>query len=332
MPVRILCRRRRRRRRSPSPGATLVAVILIGLGLLAGRDARAQDLGHKVLGAVGIDAGVQQEPGLYFAGRIIRFDASRLRDRDGRLVPIEGLDIDVIAGVFGVALTLKPRGAPYLGWAFGVPLARISLNADDPRVSVDRAGFGDAFVQPLRVGWRTPHADIGVSYAFYAPTGRFEPRGGGGIGRGFWAHQFSLGVAVRGDLERRMRASVLLSYDLNRPKRGIDIQRGNTFQIQGGAGMRVVDWLDAGLAGFALWQVTDDRGADVPPVLRGARDRVFGLGPEVDILIPALRMRVDLRAEWDFGVRSRPQGRIFVASVTYAAWRPGRPPVRPRGR
>lgn len=321
-----------RRPRAGSPGPILLRFFLFGLVLLAGREALAQDLGHKVLGAVGIDAGAQLEPGLYLAHRIIRFDASRLRDRHGRLAPIQGLDIDVIAGVFGVGLTLKPPGAPYLSWAAGVPLARISLNADDPRASVDRAGFGDVFVQPLRVGWRTPHVDFGVSYAFYAPTGRFEPRRGGGIGRGFWAHQFSLGVAGRGNLERRMRASVLLSYDLNRPKRGIDIQRGNTFQIQGGAGMRILDGLDAGLAGFALWQVTDDRGADVPLVLRGARDRVFGLGPEVDVLIPALRLRLDLRAEWDFGVRSRPQGRILVASLTYAAWRPDRAPVRPRGR
>lgn len=327
MSVRILARRRRC---AGPPGAMLLGIFLFGLELLTGGEARAQDLGHKVLGAVGIDAGVQAEPGLYLALRLLRFAAERLRDRHGRLVPVRGLDIDATAGVFGAALTLKPPGVPYLSGAVGLPLARISVNADDPRASVDRFGFGDIFVQPLRVGWRTPHVDAGASYAFYAPTGRFEPRGGGGVGRGFWAHQFSLGVAVRGDLRRRMRASVLLSYDLNRPKRGIDIKRGNTFQIQGGAGVRVLDWLDAGLAGFALWQVTDDSGADVPPVLRGARDRVFGLGPEVDILIPALRSRIDLRAEWDFGVRSRPQGRILVASLTYAAWRPVRAPVRPR--
>ncbi|HEX7118880.1 MAG TPA: transporter [Longimicrobiales bacterium] len=315
----------RPRRRARPRGPTLFGLVLFGLGLLAGRAACAQDLGHKVLGAVGIDAGVQPEPGLYLGDRIIRFAADRLRDRHGRLVPVQGLEIDAIANVFGAALTLKPRGAPYLSFAFGFPLARVSLSVDDPRASVDRAGFGDLYVQPLRLGWRTPEADISAAYAFYAPTGRFEPRGGGGIGRGFWAHQLSLGVAVRGDPERRMRASALLSYDFNRPKRGIDIRRGNTFQIQGGAGMRVLDWLDAGLAGFALWQVTDDSGADVPPALRGARDRVFGLGPELDILIPALRMRLDLRAEWDFGVRSRPQGRILVASLTYVAWRPDRP-------
>jgi hypothetical protein len=161
-----------------------------------------------------------------------------------------------------------------------------------------------------------------TSYSVYAPTGRFEPQGGSGVGRGFWTHQLSLGAAVRGNPARRARVSALASYDLNGPKRKIDIQRGNTVQVQGGAGMRVHDLVDVGLAGFALWQVTDDRGADVPPALRGARGRVFGLGPEIGILIPALRMRLDLRSEWEFGARSRPQGRVLAAGLTAVAWRP----------
>lgn len=283
--------------------------------------ARSQDLGHKVLGAAGIDAGAQPEPGLYISDRLIRFDAHTLRDRHGNKVPLEGLDIGAVANVIGASLVLKPRRAPYLSFAFGIPVADISLSVDDPRISLDRSGLGDFFVQPLKMGWRTPRFDVATSYALYAPTGRFEPKGGG-VGRGFWTHQLSLGAAVRLDTARRARASVLASYDINGPKRKIDIQRGNTIQLQGGAGMRVLGPVDVGLAGFALWQVTDDRGADIPQALRGARDRVFGLGPEIDILIPALRSRLDLRSEWEFGVRSRPQGRILVASLTTVAWRP----------
>jgi hypothetical protein len=237
-------------------------------------------------------------------------------------VPLEGLDIGATANVIGASLVLKPPRAPYLSFAFGLPVAEISLRVDDPRVNLDRSGFGDLFVQPLKAGWRTPRLDVVASYAFYAPTGRFEPKGGGGVGRGFWTHQLSMGTAVRIDTARRARASVLASYDINGRKRKIDIQRGNTIQLQGGAGMRVASPVDAGLAGFALWQVSDDRGADIPQALRGARDRVFGLGPEINILVPALRARLDLRAEWEFGVRSRPQGRILVASLTTVAWRP----------
>jgi hypothetical protein len=308
--------------------STILGLILLAAAHLTAGDAQAQNLGHKLLGGVGIDAGVQPERGFYLIDRFVRYDASQLRDRNGALVPIRGLDIDVIANTFGAALTLKPKRGPYLGFAFGLPLADISLNVEDPRVSVDRSGFGDIFVQPLMLGTRSEHADLVAAYAFYAPTGHFEPRGAGGVGRGFWSHQFSLGGAIFVSRERQIRASALLSYDLNQRKRGIAIRRGNTLQVQGGAGLRLHNVVDLGLAGFALWQVTDDSGADLPPQLRGARDRVYGLGPEVNVLIPALRMRLGLRAEWDLGVRSRPQGRIIVAGITVAVWRPTPPAKR----
>ncbi len=324
--IRAMSARRRPagRPRACALGPTCLAALLI----LAAPHAQAQDLGHKLLGGIGIDAGVQAEPGFYLSDRIVRYDANRLRDRDGNLVPIRGLKIDVVANAFGASLTLKPKNAPYLSFAFALPLADISVNANDPRIAVDRSGFADIFVQPLKLGWRFPHGDIVTSYAFYAPTGRFEPRGREGVGRGFWSHQFSLGGAVFSGRQRQIRASALLSYDLNLRKRGIDIRRGNTLQVQGGAGVRFARIATIGIAGFALWQVTDDSGADIPPMLRGARDRVYGLGPEIDLLIPALRTRLDLRAEWDFGVRSRPQGRILVAGLTIALWRPAPPGPR----
>jgi hypothetical protein len=76
-------------------------------------------------------------------------------------------------------------------------------------------------------------------------------------------------------------ASALASCDLNQKKRHIDLTRGESVQGQGGIGVRLFDRIDAGLAGYALWQVRDDRGADLPAPLRGLRDRVFGIGPEV---------------------------------------------------
>src|SRR5690606_37295019 len=316
------------RRFAYARGPTYLAALLLAAALLTAPSAQAQDREHKLLGGVGIDAGVQAEPGLYLSDRIVHYDASRLRDRNGDLVPIRGLNVDVLANAFGASLTLKSENAPYLSFAFALPLADISVNATDPRIALDRSGFADIFVQPLKLGWRFPHGDIVTSYAFYAPTGRFEPRGREGVGRGFWSHQFSIGGAVFSGPQRLFRASALLSYDLNLRKRGIDIRRGNTLQVQGGAGVRFARIATIGIAGFALWQVTDDSGADIPPMLRGARDRVYGLGPEIDLLIPALRTRLDLRAEWDFGVRSRPQGRILVAGLTIALWRPAPPGPR----
>src|SRR5262249_28418986 len=120
------------------------------------------------------------------------------------------------------------------------------------------------------------------------------------------------------DGDRRFFVTGLGSYDRNLRKRGVDITRGDTFQIQGGAGVtRIHQLFEIGLATCALWQMRDDRGADLPILLRGARDRVFGLGPEAAVLLKPIRSQLRLRYEWDIGVRSRPQGRIFVVGLTY---------------
>ena len=292
----------------------------ICFGSYAYRSAGAQqDIGHKILGGVGIDAGVQSEPGFYIAGRVVRYAASQLRDRNGDVVPVQGVDLDAWGGTFGVAFVTKPIGkyASYLSFAVSAPVAKISLSIDDPRVAIDRSGFSDTYLQPIKAGWRRSGFDVVSSYSLYAPTGRFEPRGGSGVGQGFWTQEISLGGAafLKGNRSRRM--SALASYDINSRKRGIDITRGNTLQIQGGAGLPIAKVVTLGASGFALWQTTPDRGTALPPVLRGQRDRVFGIGPELQLTFPTLGLRVEGRVEFDIGVRSRPRGDVAAAGVTY---------------
>ena len=148
------------------------------------------------------------------------------------------------------------------------------------------------------------------------------PQDAASVGRGYWINQLSLGGAVYFDATRNQRASVLISYERNQPRRGIESKRGDLLNVQGGAGTPVYKNVTAGVAGYALWQVSDERGADLPPDLIGAHTRAFGLGPEIDVTIPKRRMRVDVRAEWDFGVVAHPQGLLFVLGVQYLAWMP----------
>jgi hypothetical protein len=142
------------------------------------------------------------------------------------------------------------------------------------------------------------------------------------VGRGFWTHELSAGGALYFGEERQGRASFLASFDINGRKRDIDIRRGNTIQVQGGAGMRLSAVWEAGLAGFALWQVTDNSGSELPEAVRGALTRAFGVGPEVSATIAVLGLRLDLRGEREMGVRSRQDGWILMGSASFVAWRP----------
>ena len=154
-----------------------------------------------------------------------------------------------------------------------------------------------------------------TSYGIYLPTDRSLLAGGKGVSSGQITHEFSGGGSLYFK-DRTNFLTALASYQRNTRQRGIDVTRGDAVQIQGGVGSKLFGQLaEAGLAGFAFWQVRDDRGAGVPPVLRGARDRVYGLGPEAAIMLKAIRGQVRVRYEWDIGARSRPQGRIFVAGI-----------------
>ena len=293
-----------------------LAAVLLAVPL---RPTAAQQLGYKLLGSAGIDAGVQPPPGLAIVSQTLHYDASELRDRQGNVVPIQGLSMKATGSALGVSYTTKPKGAPYLTFAAGLPLADIHVSSDEPATSLNGYGFSDMFFQPLKLGWRERRFDLVTAYVLYAPTGRFEPRTGVSPGRGYWTNQFSLGGALFADSTRANRLSALASYERNTRKRGIDIRRGDMLQIQGGAGASVHRLATIGVAGYALWQVTPDRGADIPTRLRGERTRVFGLGPEVDVTFPQWRTRVALRAEHELGVTSRPRGNVIALSVVYLA-------------
>jgi hypothetical protein len=272
--------------------------------------AEAQELGNKVLGALGLLAGSQPDSGLYVADRFLRYSANELIDRNGHRIPV-GLDLDAVANGVGGQLTFRlPWHSIYMNVSVGVPAARISLQTTRPEASIDRLGLGDLYVQPLKFGWKMSQLDIVAGYSFYAPTGR-----SGGVGRGYWTNQFSLGSAAYFDSAKTWHISELASYDLNQRKQGIDLTRGDTVQVQGGIG-KILGIVDLGVAGYALWQVRDDRGKDLPEALRGARDRAFGLGPEVDITLAPIRGRITLRYCHDIAVKARPLGQIMVVGLT----------------
>ncbi|NVB78346.1 MAG: hypothetical protein HOV81_08125 [Kofleriaceae bacterium] len=286
--------------------------------VLLGRDAGAQgqDLGHRLPGGVGLDAGSQNEQGLYAGTRFAWFSSDRVHDRNGDTVPIEQLDIDAYAAIFGITGSLKVD-AFYLSAAVAVPAAKRSINSERPDVSVDRLGLGDIYVEPLKLGLRSSRADAVASYSFYAPTSQGASSM---IGRPQWSHQVSAGGTVFLDDQRGWRITILASYLHNLQKQGIAITRGDTVQLQGGAGGRFFGLIDLGVVGYALWQVTDDTGADLPAQLRGARERAFGLGPELDVAIRPLRSRLFARFEWDLDGTSRPVGSILVLGLSVIAW------------
>ena len=308
-------------------GFILLSFLVVCAELMpAAERVEAQDLGHKLPGLIGLDAGRVPPPGLYAIDRVVWYGADEVRDRAGNRVPVGDLRLLGISNAMGLSYTLT-RGSRSFTATVAAPLARLRLNIHDrPEASLDRFGLGDIYIQPGRLGWRSGRVDLVGSYGLYIPTGTSPLAGGSGLSRGHVTNEFSAGGTIFVDRNRTSFLTALASYDLNLRKRGIDITRGATLQVQGGAGASLLNRVvEAGLAFHGLWQVRDDRGADLPDALRNARDRVYGLGPDVAVLLEAIRSQIRVRYEWDIGVRSRPQGNVFVVGLNVTLQSPERP-------
>jgi hypothetical protein len=305
-----------------SPGSLLLFAAALAVAIFTQSPCRGQDaVGHKLLGTLGLQAGSPPPPGIYVVDRIGTYHSDELVDRSGNRLPV-GLDLDALFGNVGISGTYEWKQiSTYLTAAVGVPMARVSVTTSNPAASIDRFGLGDLYVQPLQLGWSTPHLDALVGYALYLPTGGHEPGGNDGIGRGYLSQEPSLGATAWFDGDRTWQLTALASYDFNLKTRDVDITRGQTLQVQGGLGKKLFGMLDLGLAAYALWQTTDDAGSALPAAVRGARDAAYGLGPEIDVTIPTIRTRLAMRYEHDVVVHSRPLGQTFLVTLTVNPWR-----------
>jgi hypothetical protein len=316
------------RLRGRTDARRMVSVLTFVLvALIWAAPAEAQQLGHKVLGSLGLLAGSQPDSGLYVVDQFASYGADEVFDRAGHRIPV-GLDLDAWSNPVGFQVTFKLSWhSMYMNVSAAAPVAQVSLQTNQPEASVDAFGFGDVYVQPIKVGWKMTQTYIVAGYAFYAPTGLYTPRASGSIGHGQWTHEFSLGGMVYFDRANTWSISALTSYDLNQRKEDINITRGDTFQFQGGAGKifrlpgKTLQTVGIGAAGYGLWQVREDRGADLPAALRGARDLALGVGPEINSTLAPIRSQITLRYCRDIAVKARPQGQILVIQLTILARR-----------
>ena len=292
-------------------------------GALRREQLPAQEFGHKLLGGLGLQAGVQPDGGLYVGDQVAVYDARQLFDQDGARVPGRFRLVGVGDAV-GVGLSYRlPRLATYVSAAVSIPIAWISGTSGSPPVRIDLVGVADVYVQPLRLGWRLSHFDLVTGYAFYVPVGSIAgDQGPTGVSRAQWTHEISFGGTVYFDHRGSWSLSALGAWDINGRKIGIDITRGETLQVQAGFGRTFGGIVSIGPVGYALYQLENDRGSDVPPALVGARDRAFGLGGELDLTLEKGRCQLFFRYVHDLDVQNRPEAQLVLFGVALRAWKP----------
>jgi hypothetical protein len=307
--------------------ALLLAASIIDLS----RDAEAV-IGHYNPGVANLRDFFVPPNGVYYAQYNYFYNADIFRDRNGNVVDtvtIRGRTIDIDTEIDLYAISpmfiwvpgwefLGARYAAYVALSVANPSLQAAIDIVErqgPGLEFDAGswGFGDTFVQPLWFQWTFPRVDLAAGYGFYAPTGRFELGASDNVGLGFWTHQLQSAVAFHLDEAKTLSLVGVQTWQIPSRFQDQDLMPGARFDLNWGISKI---WLEGMLETDALaydtWQITDDRGSDVGPLVAGVRDQVHAAG--VQIGVPKYGLQVKYLRE--FGAVQRFQGN--VVTLTFA--------------
>lgn len=336
---------------------TIAALLRIAAttAVLCGGLATAGELGHFNPGIANIRDFVVPPPGWYVVAYNYFYSTDRLNDADGDEVgsvliqpgpgPGVTLDIEVDLDLYALSpmvIWVTPwevvgaRYAAYVAPGFATSSLSAALNT---AVGAGRSGnvdssfgVGDIFVSPIWLGWPLEHWDLALGYGFYAPVGRYEvetvalPVVGpvtveaeDNLGLGFWTHQLQGAVAWYPWTHRATAVVGALTYELNGPKEGFDIDPGSHLTLNWGASQYLPLRKDqkllaeVGLTGYSQWKVSEDTGGDARN--GDVLDEVHAVGGQLGIVYVPWNLSVTLRYNHEYASQARFQGQVLSLGI-----------------
>jgi hypothetical protein len=251
------------------------------------------------------------------------------------------IDVETISPEFiWVPRWTLPGGvkfAAYVAPSFGNSNVSASLetaSGRDVSSTHSQFAFGDAFVQPLWLGWTTSHWDVSAAYGFYAPTGKYNTEtttlrlsgllftgiATNNVGLGFWEHQFQGAVAWYPWKDKRTAAVLAGTYEINEHQQGTGLTPGSDFTLNWGISQYLPLrsdrklLLDIGPSGYCEWQSSYDYGSGVDPT-NNPLSKVFAAGVQTGLTYVPWMAFITFRYTSEFGAVARFQGDMASVSV-----------------
>lgn len=297
-------------------------VFLVCIVLWAGMAVAGPTGNHFTNGGEGIKVATVGPPGFYYRLYNFFYHTDTLNDRGGNKLPAN-LDVFVFAQAHRPiwVTNIKILGGDWLPNVV-IPVVYNDFNAGG--TSDRRVSLGDCVVEPIAIAWHGAQWDAVIGLMAWVPVGHYDPAHPGGAGKGYWTGQFDAGATYYPDKEKSWSLSWLGRYETHAKQRGHDVRYGDDFHFEWGIGKALPSTFDlgplkgfeAGVVGYAQFQVTDDRGKDV--TWDDVHDRVFAVGPEIRFAIPKWKTLVELRTNFEFGAVDRTEGIMGSLNITRA--------------
>lgn len=292
----------------------LTAVIAVAAAL-AVPVASAQERGQYIPGFRGLNPVEQPHPGFTYLNFFYYYPTSTLKDRNGDKANTN-FDLDLVADINLFAYTPKKK---FLGATYSAMIAVPVMNAAMtlPKVGADvstSASFGDVYIEPISLGWAFKKGKVRAAYGFMPPSGAQR------VTSDYLGHEVSFGGTYHPDQHGLWQISAHSVWEFHHTKRNSDVKVGNNVTFEYGVGKTFVKNKGAqiyqvGVVGYTQLQLTKDSGTDVVPFNEGAKDRVFAVGPEFDVILPKKKINIFVRVLPEFGARSRTQGVTVMMGI-----------------
>lgn len=287
----------------------------------------AQLKGGHILGAMGLQSGTQAPANtlsVYVPGYL--YDACSLRDANGDK-SIANPDITMFITGAGVSYVsdFKILGANY-GATILLAFASNTIqgNSIDAKNSL---AFTDMFIQPLQLGWHNKRADFVFSYSLYLPTGKFTAGASDNAGLGMFMNEFSAGTTLFFNDKKTIHFSALAAYEINGKKKDTDIKTGDILSVEGGLGKTFYVMnaektapkgiLNAGAIYYLQGKISNDKIPVGNFVLEPKKDRIAGVGAEVNYFHIGSKTSAGLRWVSEFEAVNRFQGNTFFLTLAH---------------
>jgi hypothetical protein len=296
------------------------------LALTTSQFCHGQYKGDHIPGFAGLESGTQAPPGLYVGDLVWVYPTGTIKDNNGDKINGSGSLTSALDVVLGSVVTNYKVFGANVGAQVAIPFIRNEIQLNSLDVSSSLA-FSDMIISPIVLGWHLKKADVTAGYNVYLPTGKFSTTGIGNTGLGMYGNELTLGSTVHLDKTHTWNAAATFGLEFHTSKKDENITVGDIGTVEGGlsktfykkVGGPIPMITNVGLAGYSQFKITGDSGSDIPLLIRGYKDRVFALGPEVNTYIPKPRLTILVRYEPEFGARNRAQGQTILFSIAWVA-------------
>ena len=299
----------------------MVIAVVLGCGSIVA-PAEAQLNTQHIKGTVGLKSGSQAPPGVYFIAPLFYvYKTDDVKDRDGVRLPFTG---DLTSQVYGGGINVVTKRKLFGGfYGFQVVLP-VGANNRIQGTEIDAnpgAGLSDSVITPISLGWHATRADSMAGYTIFVPTGRYTDGANNNTGLGMWGHELSVGTTVYLSESRQWHAATLATFDFQSKKEDSETKVGNVMNLEGGLGGDFLKGgLTAGLNYYASFKLTDDQIEGFRDILIRDKNRVFAVGPEVQLALArnnTLYGFLKVNYQWEVYARTTTQGSALTILASF---------------